>query len=172
MVIADVEVFWDRYGDKTKKNKINEMIAAINTNSLGSRSMIIPMHIEPAAGATWGTSNGLSVLLDAGGELLVGNGGLGANIKRYRVHIWYRNDSNKNLSVFLGEQEEDSALSWNRLSGSSTSFPDVNNNMGKITLGWYTINENPVEVRLYMSSGDTTTLNIFSIDIEVNTESA
>ena len=130
------------------------------------------MHIEPAAGASWGTSNGLSVLLNASGDLLVGNGGIGDNIKRYRVHMWYRNNASKNLSVYLGEQEAGGALSWNQLSSSSTNFPNSSNNMENITLGWYTINENPVEVRLYMTSGDTIVLNIFSIDIEVSTESS
>ena len=35
MVVATVSEWWDRYGDTTKLDKINEIIAAINANASG-----------------------------------------------------------------------------------------------------------------------------------------
>lgn len=140
MTIDAVTKWWDRSGSKVQKTKINEMIEAINANSLSSaptESVVATLY--PFDGADWFRSYGLCIRLDGYLKALSWSAGIPEGFSRWRYTAQYRySQSGISLNHYTRDNACGSALAWNRQDDVNLMYPFTGTqDMMCYSHGWY-----------------------------------
>lgn len=176
MSIAQVTEWWDRYGDKTKKDKINEIIDAIN-DYVVEMPPLIHMQMEPAAGAAWADKEKHCIELNSANERGECHGHIPSGFARFRIRVAYSHGSNgQSSSMRISIHDAASGEDCNgndRLNTSTETFSTTTGGyLYYWTSDWYTLSSLPCMVwcRVLWSSGNG--MRLLGVAIEADVESS